>query len=184
VIIYQTMTVKKSVLEAKSNQELEEYIKEGNRFVPEAKIYAYEILKSRGREFSEVETERFLRLIAEVNKSKETTIHPNHKKAGNLIYLSGGVGFVNAILSPVPFNTSGIFIAVFALGLLFGMGYLVSKGHDWLKYVLLVLMIFGLMGFPILLSNLLYNPVVGIINIIQTILQLYALVLLFRIRLD
>lgn len=32
--------------------------------------------------------------------------------------------------------------------------------------------------------NLQYNPVVGITNIIQTILQLYALVLLFRIRLD
>ena len=36
------MSVKKSVLETKTNKELEVYLIEGNRFIPEARLYAFE----------------------------------------------------------------------------------------------------------------------------------------------
>lgn len=41
------MSVSRKILEEKSNQELEKYIEPGNRFVPEANLYAYEILKNK-----------------------------------------------------------------------------------------------------------------------------------------
>ena len=74
-----------------------------------------------------------------------------------------------------------IFIALISLAFVFGIGYLVSKGTEWIKYVLLVILILGLLGFPIVIANLKNEPVVGIINIVQTILQIWALVLLFKI---
>ena len=176
------MSVKKSVLEAKTDRELEEYIKEGNRFVPEANLLAFEILKTRGREFTEFETQRIMALVSEKKKVEERIIHPNHKKAANVIYLSAALGIINAILSPETFNNSfGIIVAIFTLGIIIGIGYLVSKGNDWIKYVLLVLMIFGLIGIPFIIMNIVNNPIVGIINIIQTALQIYAMVLLFKI---
>jgi hypothetical protein len=182
VIINQTMSVKKSVLETKSDRELEEYIKEGNRFIPEANILAFEILKSRGREFTDLETQRIMSLISENNKVKEIIIHPNHKKAANVIYLSAGLGIINAILSPEAFyNSFSIIVASLTLGIIIGIGYLVSKGNDWIKYVLLVLMIIGLIGIPFLIMNIVNNPIVGVINIIQTALQIYAIILLFKV---
>lgn len=43
------MNTKKNVLEKLSDHELEQYIKPESRFVPQAILYAYEILQSRGR---------------------------------------------------------------------------------------------------------------------------------------
>ena len=74
-----------------------------------------------------------------------------------------------------------IFIALFSLAFVFGIGYLVGKGTEWIKYVLLVILILGLLGFPFIIANLKNEPVVGIINIVQTVLQIWALVLLFKI---
>lgn len=88
------MSIKKSVLEAKTDRELEEYIKDGNRFVPEANLLAFEILKTRGREFTEFETQRIMALVSEKNKVEERIIHPNHKKAANVIYLSAALGII------------------------------------------------------------------------------------------
>ena len=52
------MSVNKRLLEEKSNHELEKYIEVGNRYVLEANLHAYDILKSRGREFTDEENER------------------------------------------------------------------------------------------------------------------------------
>ena len=176
------MSVNKRLLEQKSNQELEKYIEIGNRFVPQANLYAYEILKSRGREFTDEESERIMSLINKNNKNSETIIHKNHKKSADLIYLSGALGIVNLIWSYETLDDGmNIFIALVSLALLFGIGYLVSKGTEWVKYLLLVILSLGLLGFPFLIANLKNEPFVGIINIVQTILQIWALILLFKI---
>lgn len=176
------MSVKKSVLETKTNTELEEYIKKDNRFVLEANIYAYEILKERGKVFTEEETENILFLIDNKNKASETIIHPNHTKAAQLIYISAALGIINMILSPdILSNFFGIVIAFLVLAIIVAMGYLVSKGYDWMKYVLLIFMVFGLISLPIMLINITQNPIILVANVIQTILQIYALVLLFKI---
>ena len=176
------MSVKKSALEKLSDKELEKYIAEGNKFVPEANIYAYEILKHRGRSFNELETKRILCLIEENSKINEIDIHQNHKKAAALIYSSAGFGVLNLFLDSDTLNSSfGIVVGVITLSIIIAIGYLVDKGNDWIKYVLLVLMILGIISLPIILMNLILNPLVGVVNITQTILQIYALVLLFKI---
>lgn len=55
--------VNKNVLRKLSNLELEGYLKEGNRFVPEAVQAAFEILEERGRVFSEQEKTAVQQLI-------------------------------------------------------------------------------------------------------------------------
>ena len=55
--------VKKKALEKLSNIELEKYIKPESRFVSDAIEIAYEILKSRGRTFTEIENEQIQNLI-------------------------------------------------------------------------------------------------------------------------
>ena len=143
-------------------------------------MYAFEILKDRGIEFSEAETQRIMLLIPQKTKFEEIAVHTNYKKAANLIYVSAGLGLINVILSPQATTAFGIIVAIFTLGILIGIGYLVSKGNEWIKYVL-VLMLVGLLAIPVMLLNIVNNPIVGIINIIQTVLQIYSLVLLFKI---
>ncbi|MDR6465220.1 hypothetical protein [Chryseobacterium sediminis] len=63
--------VNKNVLRKLSNQELEGYLKEGNRFVPEAVQAAFEILEERGRVFSEQEKETVQQLIQHKKEEEE-----------------------------------------------------------------------------------------------------------------
>ena len=55
--------VKRKVLEKLSDFELEEYLKPESRFVPEAIELAYDIIKQRGRIFTESESEQIQNLI-------------------------------------------------------------------------------------------------------------------------
>lgn len=175
------MSVSKRLLESKSDQELEQYIKPESKFVVEAQMYAYEILKSRGREFTNEESERIISLTNQ-KKTEEIIIHPNHKKAADLIYLSGALGIGNIIWKSDTLDSGiKIFIAVISVVLIFGIGYFVSKGLEWIKYVLVIILGLGMLGLPFIIINLKNDPVLGIINIIQTILQVWSLVLLFQI---
>ena len=61
------MPVKKSVLEAKKNNELYFYIQPESRFVAQAIKYSFDILKERGEIFSEEETNRIIKLIEDKN---------------------------------------------------------------------------------------------------------------------
>ena len=74
------MSVKKSALEAKSDKELELYLKENSKFVPQAKIYAFEILQTRGRIFSDEEREEIAKLIIDMQVQEPIIIHHNYKK--------------------------------------------------------------------------------------------------------
>lgn len=55
--------VNRNVLKKLSDNELEKYLKEDNRFVPEAVQIAFEILEERGRQFSDEEKENIQKLI-------------------------------------------------------------------------------------------------------------------------
>ncbi|PWW27538.1 MULTISPECIES: hypothetical protein [unclassified Chryseobacterium] len=63
--------VNKNVLRKLSNQELEGYLKEGNRFVPEAVQAAFEILEERGRIFNEQEKTAVQQLIQRKQEAEE-----------------------------------------------------------------------------------------------------------------
>ncbi|WP_419870188.1 energy-coupling factor transporter transmembrane component T family protein [Chryseobacterium sp. CT-SW4] len=176
------MSVNKNILEKLSSHELEKYIQPDSRFIPEAIIYASEILQSRGRELTPEEEERISLLKADKRNGEIRTIHPYYSKAAHLIYLSGAMGIAIMILDFEKFNSGfALFIAIVVLGVIFGLGYLISKGTEWSKYILLFLLISGVFGIPVILSELRYNTISGIINITQTGLQLWATILLFQI---
>lgn len=65
--------VNKSVLRKLSDSELEKYVKEGNRFVPEAVQIAFEILKERGRSFTEQEEAEIQQMIRNKKEAEEVS---------------------------------------------------------------------------------------------------------------
>ncbi|PKF73510.1 hypothetical protein [Chryseobacterium sp. PMSZPI] len=66
--------VSKNVLRKLSDSELEKYLKEGNRFVPEAVQMAFEILEERGRIFAEQEKTAIQQLIQRKEEAEETKL--------------------------------------------------------------------------------------------------------------
>lgn len=114
--------------------------------------------------------------------NQESQIHPNYKKAADLIYLSGALGIGNVIwMYDTLDNALKIFTALISVGFVFGIGYLISKGTEWIKFLLAVILFLGIVGIPFVIQDLENNTVVGIINILQAVLQIWALILLFKI---
>lgn len=110
-------------------------------------------------------------------------IHPNYIKSSDLIFITAVLGIINFFFSPKILSSGfAIIVAIFTLLFIAGLGVLVKQGFSWVKYLLLALLLFGLLGIPFIIKNMTTNPIVGIVNIIQTVLQIWALVLLFKIR--
>ncbi|OPB86019.1 hypothetical protein [Elizabethkingia ursingii] len=180
------MSVNRSVLEKKTDKELEQYIKPDSRFVPEAVEHAFEILKSRGKEFTEEENQRIDLLRAEKNKKEEINISPNYIRASNIIYISAALGIINILLINNYVAIDSIYIifpAICSITFVFGLGYLARIGTNWVKYILLIncalTPVLSYIRILIFLTNI--NPLLGCIIIIQTVLQIWALILLFKI---
>ncbi|WP_374463782.1 hypothetical protein [Chryseobacterium sp.] len=103
--------VNESVLRKLSNQELEGYLKESNRFVPEAVQIAFEILEERGRIFSEQEKTAVQQLIQhkkeeeEAKRTKEAEVWKDHitedPKAVKL-YSRRTILVSSVFFSPIP----------------------------------------------------------------------------------
>lgn len=109
-------------------------------------------------------------------------IHPNYIKSSNLIFGTVGLGLINFFFSSEILNTGqNIAIAILTLIIIAGIGFLVRKGKAWIKYLLLVFTLLGLIGIPFIINNITQKPVVGLINIAQTIMQIWAMVLLFMV---
>lgn len=113
----------------------------------------------------------------------ENQKHPNFISSSNLIFTSASLGIVNFILLPnmakIPLN---IFIAIFTCVFIVGLGFLVRSGKDWVKYFLLAITAIGLLiGFPGMLMMMRISIIVLIINVAQTILQIWSVILLFKI---
>lgn len=177
------MSANRKVLEKLSNSELENYIKPQSRYMPDAIKYAYEILESRGREFSEEEKQRINYIINTITENKEKIIHQDYKKAANLTYLSGAVAVASIIwkyellmLSPLIIS-----ISVVTVAFIFGLGYTISRGIEWIKYLLLGIFLLGLVSFLDIFTDFANSPIMGIFNIIQFVLQLWTIIILFKI---
>jgi hypothetical protein len=135
--------VNKKNIEKLSDKELENYIKQESRFTSLAIKYAYEILKERGRIFSEIESESIQKLIESKSES-ENKIATNKNNGwdknliedetaielytNNLIWVFSvffGVIF-GTVLQILNFskikNSKGIFIS-----LIFGISYTIFQ---------------------------------------------------------
>ncbi|HEX8017626.1 MAG TPA: hypothetical protein VF465_20535 [Flavobacterium sp.] len=177
------MNVKKSVLEKKSNRELEEYIQSESRFTPQAINYAFEILKSRGKEFSEEEIEIINSQINRTIECDTIVLHPNEIKSSNLILISAGLGFLYMFLSPKVFTSfSTILTGIITIVIIIAIGIGIRNGIQWIKYVMATLVVLGFSSFPIIVQIINSNLIAGIVNITQSVLQIIAVILLFISR--
>ena len=104
--------VKRKVLEKLSNTELEKYIKPESRFVFEAVEIAYDILKSRGRRFTETENEQIQNLI-QTKKDSE----PKYEEYKNNGWDKNYTEDVNAI---ELYTNRVIWIYCLLVGVIFG----------------------------------------------------------------
>jgi hypothetical protein len=108
----------------------------------------------------------------------ENQISPNYIKASNLIFLTAGLLLIRLFIlsdeNPFGMNIYAVIIDLLFFG---GMGILIRRGVKWIKYVLLLIIIIILFG---ALSTLKSNSLFAIlIYVIQTVTQIWAVILLF-----
>lgn len=109
-----------------------------------------------------------------------SNVHPNYIKSSNLILSIILIGCINFFLPGNSFSDGrSIATIIFIFTAIGILAYLVRQGLSWVKYLLLVLSIIGTI--PSLILALSGNTIVGILNITQGILQIWAIVLLFKI---
>src|SRR5215204_12846 len=112
-------------------------------------------------------------------------LHPKFINSSNLIFISAILGILNFTVSKtLVYNSFTLTVAIGSVLFVIGLGFLVRQGFDWVKYLLLIITILGLVGVPTFLKNLMEDTFVGIVNILQLILQIYSVVLLFQIPKD
>lgn len=109
-------------------------------------------------------------------------LHSNFIKSSNLIFATVVLGIINFFFSSDTLSSgTNIAVAIITLSMILGLGILVRQGYNWMKYLLLVLTILGLFGISTILTDLTQNPIVGIVSIVQTVLEIWATVILFLI---
>jgi membrane-bound ClpP family serine protease len=111
----------------------------------------------------------------------EKKVHKNFTKSSNLIFITVGLGVINLLLPNTEIMAGGKPIVIGTMLFILGLGYLVRQGFDWVKYLLLILTVLGLISVPVTITHLGQRPIVGLINVAQTVLQVWATITLFRI---
>lgn len=114
-----------------------------------------------------------------------TPLHPNFAKASNLIFLTMLFGVYNLLFATPSHGMTGtaFFITgLVMLGLIAACAVGVRKGIVWVKYVYIVIAVLGLIGIPVIVQNLSSDPILGVVNLLQCLVQLWAAVLLLRAK--
>lgn len=87
------------------------------------------------------------RILEEEKTNDNKIIHPNYKKSPELLYISAFLGIGNLIWKYDTLqNGIEIFIAVMVLAFGFALAYFTSKGFEWFKYILALMIGLGLFG--------------------------------------
>ncbi|RYU86570.1 hypothetical protein EWM62_18120 [Mucilaginibacter terrigena] len=110
-------------------------------------------------------------------------VHPNYIKSSNLIILSMLVGLMSLAFAQEPLKTLPAVLSVIITILFLGViAFLVRRGISWMKYVLLVVFILGLAALILLIIGKQHVRTGAlVVNILQTLIQLWALIRLFTI---
>jgi hypothetical protein len=112
----------------------------------------------------------------------DSHLHSNYIKSSNLIFITAGLGVINLFFSnDLLINGQNIATVIITPLFVAGIGFLVRQGKQWVKYLLLVLTVLGLLGMLLIINSLFERTISGIINITQTIMQVWATILLFKI---
>ncbi|WP_405207115.1 hypothetical protein [Aquimarina sp. LLG6339-5] len=124
-----------------------------------------------------------------LNESKIPSDLPNSiSKSAKLIYVSIALGIINPIIVQLTTevdnfgNPLNLAIILISTGTLAFLGYNINLGKNWARIVFSILCGLGFLMFPLVIPETFrLNPIVGIISAIQAVLQLLAIILLFKI---
>ena len=96
--------------------------------------------------------------------------------AVTLIYITFGIGLLRAIMGGAPVLLTLVFI-----GIMYLFVFQIGKGRNWARITFLVLTILGLpFSVHSLTQTFTANPVSGLLEIGQIVMQIIALVFLFQ----
>lgn len=101
------------------------------------------------------------------------------KISAYLLIFSAFLGVLNVILSPDLNDIKEYLISLIVFCVISIFAVLVYKKINWIKYVLLVLVVLGIFNIPYIINDLKHYPINGIINIVQSLAQLWAVIILF-----
>jgi len=109
---------------------------------------------------------------------------PNVTRFEQLMYLSLGIGIINAALQYQDLSAQAgftLFVQAFVLGISILFIWLIARRHtNWARWVLLIIFLPGVVAYIPLLSGMLQtNLLSGILSIIQFFFQGIALYLVF-----
>lgn len=138
--------------------------------------YAYEILVERGHVFTEEQVAAIQGVIHQKEKEETIFIHDNHRKASYMLFLSAGLSFIFSLLMEEP-----RMIILFSVVWMVFLAFLVNRGADWVKYILLVGLIMSVLSSVFVFWISLTYPILVVSYLLQIITQIIALVLLFNI---
>ena len=115
-----------------------------------------------------------------IQKPKKVSI------AINLLIASTILGFINSIMNDMITETKnyssvlGLITIILTLTIEIFFIYQINKGKKWARTTSLVLSILGALLFPFIIINIFKSsPIVGILSIVLTTLQIISLILIY-----
>ena len=115
----------------------------------------------------------------------KTQKHRNYIISSNLIFASAILGIISFFfIYHLANDSKNILNGIFNISFIVGLGFVVRIGKRWVKFLLLALTILGLLLMTTIAITFAHNLYGGIISIIQTVLQIIAVILLFLIPKD
>ncbi|SEB39205.1 hypothetical protein SAMN04489761_0395 [Tenacibaculum sp. MAR_2009_124] len=107
--------------------------------------------------------------------------------SSKIIYLSAALGIINPILVNLLThinnfsNPINLLIILTSSGTLAFFGFQINLGKKWSRDVFTILFGLGLLAFPFVITDTFrLNPIIGILSLLQAVLQGYAVLLLFK----
>ena len=108
------------------------------------------------------------------------------KLAEYLVYVTLVIGLIKSALyemltsQKILTEPKALIIWIITIIIIAFFGFEIGKGKNWARITFLVLFIIGaLMNYPILIAEFKMSLIIGIISIIQILIQLYILIILF-----
>lgn len=186
------------LMKKKTEQELQAYVDDAERFQKEAVIAAIQELQDRKKadksttELRESLEKELIEKEKRTEKDKEEFIIPKDLPpsvywAAYLVYFSFVIGIINTIIKVNMdimedlSSFSNVVYLMFTVIFMVFMGYTIHLGKAWARTLYLIIVIIGgIISYPIHLINLFVeNPVVGSILLFQAAIQFIALFLLY-----
>ena len=185
-------------LKNKTDSELLEYLDNRNLYHQDAILSVIDELESRGKSNSnsnaikteisdEIEVKETVRERNKAHYQVARDLPISISSAVKVIYFSAALGLINPLIiylaglfENFPSLTS-LIIIVLSTSLVVFLGFQVHCGKKWARTVFLVIYLVGLIPSALMIfDSFRLSPLIGILSLVQVIVQGYALILLYR----